>query len=222
MDGLSPELPELAPALTRPGEPFEIANVHVHRLRRSRQACGDRGVDDPAACPVQPVLQRTGLRTKVRLAERDAADGRVRGDRRTPPRTRGDSIIACTGRSGMASGRSTFGMMTPASGSAATAARSSSSRGFTRTKTGFSRGAASSATTFTRASFLLPTGTRVLEVDDHRVCARGDRLLDSVGPVGGNEEPGQRRRAQTTPPRRSCATGPQPSGGSCRPSRCDQ
>ena len=56
----------------------------------------------------------------------------------------------------------------------------------------------------------------VLEVDDHRVCGGGDRLLDPVGTIPRHVQPGQRRDVQTTPSRRSrvSSSGPMPSSSS--------
>ena len=51
-----------------------------------------------------------------------------------------------------------------------------------------------------RARLVLRRGRdAVLEVDDDRVRARRDRLLDAVGAVGRDVQPGERRDAQTTP-----------------------
>jgi len=46
-------------------------------------------------------------------------------------------------------------------------------------------------------------GHAVLEVDDHGVGTRRDRLLDAVGAMSRSKEPGERRRVHTTPSRRS-------------------
>ena len=48
----------------------------------------------------------------------------------------------------------------------------------------------------------------VLEIDDHCVRPRRDRLLDAIGPVGRHVEPGQRRRSLTRHPRRGGAPAP--------------
>ena len=55
-----PRWPSGAAAPARLGEPVEVADVRVDRLRRPWQAGGDRGVDDAAAGPVETGLERTG------------------------------------------------------------------------------------------------------------------------------------------------------------------
>ena len=77
MDRGAAEVAELTAAGARAGEPVLIADVRVDRLRRPRQAGGDGGVDDPAAGPVEPRLERARLGAEVGLAERDPATPRV-------------------------------------------------------------------------------------------------------------------------------------------------
>ena len=118
MDRRAAEVAELAAARARAGEPLVVAEVRVDGLRRPRQAGGDGGVDDPAARPVEPRLERAGLRAEVGLAERDPGDARrAARSRRRPRRPRPTrSGSAPGGRSpGRPPGRATFGTKTPLS-----------------------------------------------------------------------------------------------------------
>ena len=80
MDCRAAQVPELAAARTERASPFVVVQVRVHRLRWARQPCGDGGVHDPAARPVEPCLERTRLRSQVGLPERDAGDAGRRRD----------------------------------------------------------------------------------------------------------------------------------------------
>ena len=75
-----PRWPSSRPRRARAGEALVVAHVRVDGLRRPRQAGRDGGVDDPAARPVEPGLERARLGAEVGLAERDAGDARA-GDR---------------------------------------------------------------------------------------------------------------------------------------------
>ena len=88
MDRRAAEMAELAAAGARAGEAFGVADVRVDGLRRTRQAGGDGGVDDPAAGPVEPGLERARLGAQVGLAERDPRDARGASRSRTRPRAR--------------------------------------------------------------------------------------------------------------------------------------
>ena len=101
MDRGAAEVPELAAARARAGEPLVVAQLRVDRLRRPRQAGGDGGVDDPAARPVEPRFERAGLRAEVGLAERDPGDSRSARDRVRGLETRGrlDQAVHRAGRS---------------------------------------------------------------------------------------------------------------------------
>ena len=107
----TPEVPELATAPAGAGEPFVVVQVRVHRLRRARQPGGDGGVDDPAAGPVEPRLERAGLGAEVGLPERDAGDPGVVAISYAASTPAADSSRQWTGRpmNGTSSGPATFG-----------------------------------------------------------------------------------------------------------------
>ena len=101
MDRRAAEVAELATARARAGEALEVAHVRVDGLRRPRQAGGDGRVDDPAARPVEPRLERAGLGAQVGLAERDAGDAAGRRDLEaaSTPTRRLDQAVDAAGRS---------------------------------------------------------------------------------------------------------------------------
>ena len=94
---------------------------------------------------------------------------------------------------------STFGRMIPSIARPATASRSAALPAFTRTKTGLLALLAEETGQPGARGFLRGRLDAVLEVDDDRVGARGDRFLDPVRPVAGDVEPGERRDVQTAP-----------------------
>ena len=195
MDRGAAEVAELAAARARTGEPVQVAHVRVDRLRRPRQAGGDGRVDDPAARPVEPRLERARLGAEVGLAERDSRDPARRGDRvrGLEPGRRLDQAVDRVRRRRHVLGPGDLRDDDPADLQhrhrlqVGCVARVDADVDRLAAPLREQRGEAV-------ASLRLRAGRdAVLEVDDHRVGARGDRLLDPIRPVGRYVEPGQRR-----------------------------
>ncbi len=171
----------------------------------------------PRAQASAPSSSEPQVRAQVGLAEADRRDLRARPTRSRTPRSTpsADSISRCSVAARAARRRARgprrpprpWGRAPPtASGSPATAATSSSCQGVPRVVDAdldpAPRSPGEQRASGLAARSLLPRGgDRVLEVDDHDVGGRRERLRDPVGPVGGHVEQGQRRACSSRSPR---------------------
>ena len=131
-----PRCPSSRPRAHERASPSSSSQVRVDGLRRPGQAGGDGRVDDPAARPVEPRLERAGLRAEVGLAERDPGDSRSARDRvrRLDARGRLDQAVhRQADRGHVLRPRDLRHDDAAETASAATASRSSASPALTRT-----------------------------------------------------------------------------------------
>ena len=111
MNRRAAEVAELTAAGARAGQTLLVAHVGVDRLRRPRQAGGNGRVDDPAARPVEPRLERARLRRRSDSPSEIPATPGVLAISNAASTPAADSIRQWTGRStfGTSSGRATLG-----------------------------------------------------------------------------------------------------------------